>query len=169
MEVGVPVRAAYDQWTQFEEFPRFMEGVERVQQIDDAYTEWTADVAGQRRTWAVRITEQEPDRRIAWASTEGDVKVGGVVEFESLGEGRSAVVLRIEFEPDDATERMGDALGVVERRVKGDLERFKAFIEDRGDATGAWRGEIPPDRPLESETTPRTVSSDERESEAESA
>jgi len=168
IEVGVPVRTCYDQWTQFEEFPRFMEGVERVHQIDDAYTEWTAEIGGERRTWAARITEQEPDRRIAWASTEGDVKLGGVVEFESLGDARSAVVLRVEFEPDDTPERTGEALGVVERRVKGDLERFKAFIEERGDATGAWRGEIQPDRPLEREDTQRAASSG-REPEAESA
>jgi len=149
VEVDVPVRTAYDQWTQFEEFPRFMEGVEEVRQVDDAYTEWHADIAGERRSWAARITEQEPDTRISWTSTEGDVKMGGTVTFESLGSDRTAVTLQVDFEPDDAQERMGDALGIVERRVKGDLDRFKSFIEDRGDATGAWRGEIPADGALE--------------------
>jgi uncharacterized membrane protein len=149
IEVGVPVRTAYDQWTQFEEFPRFMEGVERVVQRTDAYTEWTAEIGGERRTWVARVTEQEPDRLIAWASTEGDMKIGGLVTFEPLGADRTALTLRIDFEPDDATARAGDALGVVERRLRGDLERFKTFIEGRGEATGAWRGEIPPDGPLE--------------------
>ncbi len=149
VEIDVPVRTAYDQWTQFEEFPRFMEGVEEVRQIDDAYTEWRADVAGQQRTWVARITDQEPDRIIAWTSVEGDLKIGGTVTFEALGEDRSAVDLRIDLEADDATERIGDVLGIVERRVKGDLQRFKAFVEERGAATGAWRGEIPADHPLE--------------------
>jgi uncharacterized membrane protein len=157
VEVDVPVRTAYDQWTQFEEFPRFMEGVERVTQRDDVYTEWTAEIGGERRSWAARVTEQVPDEVIAWASTEGDAKVGGTVRFEPLGEGRTAVTLRVEFEPDDATERMGDVLGLVERRVQGDLERFKAFIEERGAATGAWRGEVPPDRPLEPENEARSA------------
>jgi uncharacterized membrane protein len=169
IEVEVPVRTAYDQWTQFEEFPRFMEGVERVEQIDDAYTQWTAEIGCERRSWAARIVEQEPDRRIAWASTEGDAKVGGSVEFEPIGDDRTAVLLRIDFEPGDATERVGDALGIVERRVKGDLERFKAFIEERRRATGAWRGEIPPDRPLEPDASRSGASSDQAEAEAESA
>jgi uncharacterized membrane protein len=149
IEVGVPVRTAYNQWTQFEEFPRFMEGVERVVQRSDVYAEWTAEIGGERRTWVVRITEQDPDRSIGWASTEGDVKVDGVVLFEPLGDDRTALTLRIDFEPDDATDRAADALGAVERRVRGDLERFKTFIEERREATGAWRGEIPADRPLD--------------------
>jgi uncharacterized membrane protein len=155
IEVDVPVRTAYDQWTQFEEFPRFMEGVEEVRQRDDAYTEWRAEVGGESRRWVARITEQEPDRLIAWTSTEGDAKIGGTVAFEPMGEGRTAVMLRVDFEPDDATERIGDALGIVERRVRGDLERFKAFIEGRGEATGAWRGEIPPDGAREPANEPR--------------
>jgi uncharacterized membrane protein len=155
IEVAVPVRTAYDQWTQFEEFPRFMEGVEEVRQRTDAYTEWRADVGGERRTWVARITEQEPDRLIAWTSTEGDAKLGGAVTFEALAEDRTAVSLRVDFEPDEPSERIGDAVGVVERRVKGDLERFKSFIEDRGRATGAWRGEIPADGALEPENEAR--------------
>jgi uncharacterized membrane protein len=142
IEIDVPVRTAYDQWTQFEEFPRFMEGVEEVRQIDDAYTEWHAEIGGQQRTWVTRITDQEPDRIIAWTSVEGDLKTGGTVTFEPLGDGRSAVELRIDLDADDAT---------LERRVSGDLERFKTFLEERGEATGAWRGEIPADHPLQSE------------------
>jgi uncharacterized membrane protein len=157
IEVDVPVRTAYDQWTQFEEFPRFMEGVEHVTQRDDVYTEWTVEIGGERRNWAARITEQVPDELIAWASTEGDAKVGGTVRFEPLGDRRTAVTLRIDFEPEDAAERMGDALGVVEGRVNGDLERFKTFIESRGEATGAWRGEVPPDRSLRPENEARSA------------
>jgi uncharacterized membrane protein len=157
VEVDVPVRAAYDQWTQFEEFPRFMEGVREVRQRTDAYTEWRAEIGGRERAWVARITEQEPDRLIAWTSTEGDAKIGGTVTFEPLGEDRTAIRLRVEFEPDDATERIGDALGVVERRVRGDLERFRTFIEERGRATGGWRGEIPPDGPREPENEARSA------------
>jgi uncharacterized membrane protein len=149
IEVDVPVRAAYDQWTQFEDFPNFMEGVEEVRQVDDVYTEWRAEIAGRPRRWVARITEQHPDRLIAWASTEGDLKIGGVVSFEALGEARTAVSLRVDLEPDAASERAGDALGVVERRVRGDLERFKSFIESRREPTGGWRGDVPPDEPLE--------------------
>jgi uncharacterized membrane protein len=157
IEVDVPVRTAYDQWTQFEEFPRFMEGVERVTQRNDVYTEWAVEIGGERRNWAARITEQVPDELISWASTEGDAKVGETVRFERLGEDRTAVTLQIDFEPDNGAAPMGDALGVVERRVKGDLERFKALIEKRGEATGAWRGEVPPDRPLRPENEARSA------------
>jgi uncharacterized membrane protein len=167
IEVDVPVRTAYDQWTQFEEFPRFMEGVEEVRQRTDAYTEWRAEIGGEERTWVARITQQEPDRLIAWTSTEGDAKIGGTVSFEPLANDRTAVGLRIDFEPDDATERVGDALGVVERRVRGDLERFKAFIEERGGATGGWRGQIPPDGSLEPANEPEHEP--ENEDEARSA
>jgi uncharacterized membrane protein len=165
IEIAVPIRTAYDQWTQLEEFPRFMEGVEEVRQRTDVYTEWRAEIGGEQRSWVARITEQQPDHVIAWASTEGDAKIGGRVSFEPMGEDRTAVTLRIEFEPDDATERMGDRLGIVERRVRGDLERFKAFIEERGEATGAWRGEIPADGALR----PEDEAENEPEDEARSA
>jgi uncharacterized membrane protein len=157
IEIDVPVRAAYDQWTQFEEFPSFMEGVEEVRQVDDVYTEWRAEIGGQRRRWVARITEQHPDRLIAWASTEGDVKIGGVVTFEALAETRTAVTLRVDFEPDDPAERAGDVVGVVERRVGGDLERFKSFLESRREPTGGWRGEIPPDEPLDPPSDAKTA------------
>ena len=141
IDVRVPVRVAYDQWTQFEEFPRFMEGVERVVQRDDATLEWTARVAGQRKSWTARIVDQTPDRRVAWESTTG-ARNAGAVTFEPLDEARTRVRVEIEAEPEGPAETAGAALGLLERQVREDLERFRAFIEARGRETGAWRGEI---------------------------
>jgi len=141
IEVNVPVRTAYNQWTQFEEFPRFMEGVERVDQIDDKTLRWRANVGGVEREWTAQITEQTPDNRIAWHSTSG-AKNAGVVTFHRLSDDRSRVMLQLEYTPEGVTETAGDALGLLRRRVRGDLERFKAFIEKRGSETGAWRGNI---------------------------
>jgi uncharacterized membrane protein len=141
VEVNVPVRTAYDQWTQFESFPAFMDGVKRVRQLDDRTLEWVADVAGREQRWTARITEQEPDRRIAWTSTEG-ARNAGVVTFHRLADDRSRVTLQLDVEPDTTVEKVGDALGIVKGRVKGDMERFKTFIESRGHETGAWRGEV---------------------------
>jgi uncharacterized membrane protein len=141
VDVNVPVRTAYDQWTQFESFPQFMDGVKQVRQLDDRTLEWVADVAGKEKRWKAKITEQEPDQRIAWTSTEG-ARNAGVVTFHRLGEGRSRVTLQLDVEPEGALETAGDALGVVKRRVKDDMERFKRFIESRGTETGAWRGEV---------------------------
>ena len=146
IEVEVPVSVAYNQWTQFEEFPSFMEGVEEVRQVTDESLEWRAEIAGQTRTWGTRITEQVPDRKIAWVAVEGE-RLDGTVEFESVDDDRTRVSLTMAYEPDDALEKAADALHVVEGRVRGDLERFKRFIESRGRETGAWRGEIPPDSP----------------------
>jgi uncharacterized membrane protein len=146
IEVDVPVRVAYDQWTQFEEFPRFMEGVQEVRQVTDETVEWRAEIAGQTRTWATRIAEQTPDRTIVWVAVEGE-KLDGRVTFEPLADDRTRVALTMSFEPDDALEKAADMLKVVEGRVKGDLERFKRFIESEGHETGAWRGEIPADSP----------------------
>ncbi len=143
VEVNVPVRTAYDQWTQFETFPTFMEGVKQVRQLDDRTLEWVADVAGREKRWKARITEQEPDRRIAWTATEG-ARNAGVVTFHRLADDRSRVTLQLDVEPDGALERVGDVVGVVKGRVKGDMERFKEFIESRGQEMGAWRGEIGP-------------------------
>jgi uncharacterized membrane protein len=139
--VDVPVRVAYDQWTQFEAFPQFMEGVERVVQLDDRTLEWTAEIAGKTKHWRAEIVEQRPDQLISWRSTEG-ARNDGAVRFEPLGAGRTRVVSQLDVEPEGLIERAGDALGVVEGRVKGDLERFKEFIEGRGQATGAWRGTV---------------------------
>ena len=141
IEVNVPVRSAYNQWTQFEQFPQFMEGVREVRQLDDKRLFWHADIGGKDEKWEAEITEQTPDEVIAWHSTSG-VPNGGRVTFEPLGNDRTRVNVRIEYEPRDAVEKVGDALGIVQRRVRGDLERFKEFIESRGSETGAWRGEI---------------------------
>ena len=144
IDVDVPVRAAYDQWTQFEEFPRFMDGVESVRQLDDTHLEWKARVAGVDKQWQAEITEQTPDQRIAWRATDG-AENAGVVTFHRLDDRKTRVTLQLDVEPDGAIETVGDALGFVQRSAKGDLERFKAFIEDRGAATGAWRGEVEQD------------------------
>jgi uncharacterized membrane protein len=144
IEVDVPVRTAYDQWTQFEEFPRFMEGVESVRQIDDTHLQWTAEIAGARRQWDAEITEQHPDERVAWRATSG-IDNAGVVTFHRLGDARTKVMLQLEVEPEGMVEQAGDKLGFVKRRAVGDLERYKTFIEERGAATGAWRGDV--DRP----------------------
>lgn len=141
VEVDVPVRVAYNQWTQFEEFPRFMEGVEEVRQLDDATLQWRASIGGVERSWEARITEQEPDYSIAWQSTSG-VQNSGRVRFEPIDDGRTRIDLTMMHEPEGAMENIGEALGLVEHRAEADLERFKEFIEERGNETGAWRGEI---------------------------
>lgn len=141
IDVSVPVRTAYNQWTQFEEFPRFMEGVESVTQLDDKRLHWSTEIAGQKREFDATITEQTPDQRIAWRA-EGDVEQAGVVTFHRLDEEQTRIMLQVEFQPEGAVEKVGDALGIVERRAKADLARFKEFIESQGSATGGWRGEV---------------------------
>ena len=139
--VNVPVRSAYDQWTQFEEFPSFMSGVEQVQQLDDLRLHWRGKVAGRVRDWDARITEQVPDERIAWQATGGK-RNDGIVRFEPLGVATTRVEVEMAFEPEGVAELVGAAVGLPERRVKGDLERFRELIEKRGgQPTGAWRGE----------------------------
>jgi len=146
IDLDVPVSVAYDQWTQFETFPQFMEGVERVVQLDERTLDWTATIAGRTKHWRAEIIEQVPDRVISWRSTEG-ARNDGTVRFQPVDVERSRLTVELEVEPDGAIEATGDALGLVGRRVRGDLERFKAFIESRGVATGAWRGEVE-DRPV---------------------
>ncbi len=141
IEVNVPVRTAYNQWTQFEEFPQFMEGVERVQQLDDKRLHWKAEIAGKTEEWDAAITEQVPDQRIAWTNTTG-AKNAGVVTFHYIDPNTTRVMLQLDYEPEGVVENLGSLLGVVDRRVEGDLKRFKEFIESRGGETGAWRGEI---------------------------
>lgn len=141
IEVDVPVRVAYDQWTQFESFPQFMEGIERVDQLDDTTLDWTASIAGRTKQWRARIVEQRPDELVSWRSIDG-ARNDGSVEFESLRPNRTRVLLELDVEPEGAIESAGDALGVVEARVRGDLERFKEFIEGRQVASGGWRGEV---------------------------
>ena len=145
IEVDVPVSTAYAQWTQFETFPKFMEGVESVVQNDAKTLTWTADVAGQRKEWTAEITDQTPDRRIAWKSTSGAENAGAVL-FDAADGGRTRITLKIDADPEGIVETVGANLGFLERRVKADLERFKTFIESRDDATGEWTGEIHGDR-----------------------
>jgi uncharacterized membrane protein len=141
IDVEVPVRTAYDQWTQFEEFPRFMDGVTSIRQLDDTHLEWTAEIAGQTKRWTAEITEQTPDQRIAWKATEGATNAG-VVTFHRLDDQRTRVTLQVDIEPDGVVESVGDALGIVQRRIAGDMSRFKEYIEGRGVPTGSWRGEV---------------------------
>lgn len=143
IEVDVPVRTAYDQWTQFEDFPHFMEGVIGVVQQGDTRLSWTIDVAGQRREFDAEVTEQIPDERVAWRTVDG-LTHAGVVTFHRLDGGRSRVTLQMHTVPEGAVEKLGDKLGLVTSRVKADLRRFKDFIERRRTPTGAWRGEVHP-------------------------
>jgi uncharacterized membrane protein len=145
IEVAVPAEVAYDQWTQFEEFPRFMDGVKEVVQRDDRTLDWTAEIGGRRVQWTALITDQTPPTRIAWKSVSGDGNAGAVL-FEPLDRGRTKVTLKLDADPEGPVETIGANLGLLERQVKGDLERFKAFIESRPIPTGAWRGEIHGDR-----------------------
>ncbi|MGW7056008.1 SRPBCC family protein [Streptomyces sp. NPDC054887] len=142
VEVRVPVRTAYNQWTQFETFPEFMEGVERIDQLTDTLTHWVTEVSGAKREFDARITEQIPDERVAWTTVGGEVEQAGVVTFHRLADDRTKVMLQLDFRPDGLAETVGDKLGVVQRRAKGDLERFRTFIESRGTETGAWRGDV---------------------------
>jgi uncharacterized membrane protein len=141
IEINVPVRTAYNQWTQFEEFPRFMEGVKQVSQLDDKHLHWKAEIAGQEKEWDAEITEQIPDQRIAWTS-RGGMMTAGVVTFQPLSEAKSKVMLHMEYDPKGVVENVGDAVGAVGQRIEGDLERFKQYIETRGQETGAWRGTV---------------------------
>ena len=141
IDVAVPDRVAYDQWTQFEDFPSFMESVKRVQQQDDTTLEWTAEIGGVERSWRAEITDQEPDKRVAWRSNSG-AKNAGEVTFQPLGDTMTRVTLQLDVEPEGPLETAGDALGFVERQAEGDLGRFKEFIERRGTPTGAGRGEV---------------------------
>jgi uncharacterized membrane protein len=141
IEVDVPVRTAYDQWTQFEEFPEFMEGVESVQQLDDTHLLWTAEINGKRHEWKAEITEQIPDERVAWKAVDGKHNAG-VVTFHRLADDRTKLMVQLDFEPEGVMEKLGSAIGSDDRQVKGDLERFKEFVESRGAETGAWRGEV---------------------------
>ncbi|WP_042387432.1 SRPBCC family protein [Streptacidiphilus melanogenes] len=144
VEVEVPLHTAYNQWTQFEDFPRFMEGVEEVTQIDARHNHWKTRVGGATREFDTEIVDQMPDQKIAWRTIGGDVQQMGVVTFEPLDARRTAVRLAIDFEPEGVAQKAADVMGMVDRRVKGDLRRFKSFVEDRGMESGAWRGRITP-------------------------
>jgi len=140
IDIAVPVRVAYDQWTQFESFPQFMDGIEEVRQLDDTHLHWRANIGGHDVEWNAVITEQIPEERVAWRSTDGTPNAG-VVTFHRLGDESSRVMVQIEHETEGVMERVGSALGADTRTVKNSLEQFKDLVEKRG-ATGAWRGEV---------------------------
>jgi len=143
IEVQVPVQQAYNQWTQFEDFPKFMNGIQSVQQLDDTHVQWVAEIRGESRQWTTEITEQQPDEKVAWKTIEGEVKNDGVVTFEPMGDAQTRVNVQMDVEGDSTAENVaGDLLGVVKKQVHGDLERFKQLIESRDEETGAWRGEV---------------------------
>ncbi len=142
VDVDVYVTTAYNQWTQFAEFPTFMDSVEEVKQLDDRRLHWKVDIAGVEREFDAEITEQLPDERIAWRSTSG-TQQAGVVTFHKLDDNKTRIMLQLELAPDGIVESVGDKLGIVERRVTKDLENFKRLIEERGQPTGEWRGEVP--------------------------
>lgn len=141
IEVDVPVQTAYNQWTQFETFPAFMDGVEEIRQTDDKHLHWVAEFGGSRHEWDAEITEQLPDERVAWRNTDGKENAG-VVTFHKLGDARSKIMVQMDFVPEGIKEKLGSALGFDDRTVKGDLERFKELIEKHGGESGAWRGEV---------------------------
>jgi uncharacterized membrane protein len=141
VDVDVPLSTAYDQWTQFETFPKFMAGVHEVRQLDDTHLHWRASIGGKEEEWDSEITQQIPDRLIAWRSTSGP-RNEGMVTFHSLSDARTRVELHMSYEPRGMAERMGDAMGAVSMRASGNLKRFKEFIESRGTETGAWRGSV---------------------------
>jgi uncharacterized membrane protein len=141
IEIEVPVTTAYNQWTQFESFPQFMDGVERVEQKTDDRLHWVAEVGGEKREWDAKITEQRPDQRIAWKALDEDGP-NGAVTFHRLDDSRTKVMLQIEYDPEGIKQSIGSLFGIDSHRVKGDLESFKEFIESRGGETGAWRGRI---------------------------
>ena len=144
IDLDVPVRAAYDQWTRFEEFPQFMKGVEEIRQLDDRHLHWVAELGGTRHEWDAEITEQQPDERVAWRNTDGKDNAG-VVTFHKLSDTSSRVMVQIDFVPEGIKEKVGAAINAPDRQIKGDLERFKELIESRGRESGAWRGEVPRD------------------------
>jgi uncharacterized membrane protein len=142
IDVDVPVNVAYNQWTQFESFPQFMDGVDEITQKTDTLTHWKISIAGVKREFDAEITEQHPDERIAWKSVDG-TEHAGVVTFHKLEDAKTRVALQIETKPEGLVEKVGDAVGLTNVNAKGDLKRFKQFIESRGTETGAWRGDVP--------------------------
>ncbi|MCC9305769.1 SRPBCC family protein [Kitasatospora sp. RB6PN24] len=144
IDVGVPLHTAYNQWTQFEEFPQFMEGVEEVRQIDDRHNHWKTNIAGVKREFNTEIVDQLPDERVSWRTVSGDTTHKGVVTFQRLDADHTRVKVAMDYKPEGAVEATADLVGVLDRRVKGDLQRFKGFIEERGHETGSWRGRLSP-------------------------
>jgi uncharacterized membrane protein len=151
VEVDVPITTAYNQWTQFESFPRFMDGVEEVRQLDDLHNRWVVTVGGVRREFDTEITEQRPDERISWKSVGGDLRQAGNVSFERMDAEHTRVTVQLEWEPEGVAEKAGSTVGLDTRQVKADTERFKEFIEHHSTETGAWRGEVGPQTEVSSE------------------
>ncbi|WP_436535603.1 SRPBCC family protein [Actinoplanes sp. HUAS TT8] len=145
VDVNVPIGTAYNQWTQFEDFPKFMDGVESITQTGATHTHWVTKIAGQKREFDAEITEQHPDERVAWKSTGGDTKHAGVVTFHRLTDTETRVTIQLDWEPEGIAEKVGSAVGVDSHQVKADAKRFKEFVENHDGTTGAWRGDI--DRP----------------------
>jgi uncharacterized membrane protein len=141
IQVDRPLRTVYDQWTQFEQFPSFMEGISEVRQLDDRHLHWVAEFGGRRHEWDAEVTEQRPDERVAWRNTEGTDNAG-VVTFHRIDDDTTRVMVQMDFVPEGIIEKLGDTLGAPDRRVRGDLERFKEMLEARGGASGGWRGEV---------------------------
>ena len=143
IEVQGPVPQAYNQWTQFEDFPKFMDAIESVSQLDDTHVQWVAEIRGERREWTTEITEQRPDEKVAWKTIAGEVKNDGVVTFDEVGENQTRVNVQMDVEGESGPENLaGDLLGIVKKQVQGDLERFKLLVENSGQETGAWRGAV---------------------------
>jgi uncharacterized membrane protein len=146
VDVAVPVHTAYNQWTQFEEFPQFMDGVKEIRQISDDMTHWVVEIGGVHREFDARITEQHPDERVAWTSIDGP-KHAGVVTFHRLDETHTRVTAQMDLDPEGIAETVADKAGLIDLKVKGDMNRFREFIEERGQSTGAWRDDIQRPRP----------------------
>ncbi len=142
VDVAVPVSTAYDQWTQFETFPEFMEGVEEVTQLTETKTHWKTTIGGVRKEFDAEVVEQHPQERVAWQAVDGPFHAG-VVTFHRLDDVSTRVTLQMDYQPESLAEKAGGALGIVGKRTEGDLARFKSFIEARGTATGGWRGDVP--------------------------
>jgi uncharacterized membrane protein len=143
IDVNVPVSTAYNQWTQFEDFPKFMDSVQEVRQLDDTHLHWRAKIAGKEEQWDSEITEQIPNQRIAWRSTSG-AKSAGVVNFDKISEDKTRIRLHMDYVPQTVDEKVGDALGLVRMHTRDNLKRFKELLESRGKETGAWRGSVAP-------------------------
>ena len=143
IDVDVPIRVAYDQWTQFESFPEFMDGVESITQTGDRQTHWVTKIGGVEREFDAEITEQHPDERVAWKSTSGDTHHAGVVTFHKITDTTTRIMIQLDWEPQGIVEKVGAVVGVDDHQISADAKRFKAFIESRGTETGAWRGDVP--------------------------
>jgi|SRR5690606_18338928 len=147
IEVDCPLSVVYNQWTQFEEFPRFMDGVKDVRQLDETHVRWHAELFGKDKEWEAEITEQVPDERISWKSISGDAPNAGTVRFEAIGPSRTRVRLAMAYEPQGVAENVGDALGLLGTRVQSSVDNFKRYIEEKGASDGGWRGTVHDSKP----------------------